>query len=292
MPSLQSHFWRFILKRLKNRHLPLAEMRDKLEKNARRYRLPKDVTCQPGQPGMPTADWLIPDDRRSERVILYLHGGGYVMGSRNTYRFFAAHLARACGMRVRLLDYRLAPEHPFPVALDDTLAAFHDVCGQGIAPEQIVLVGDSAGGGLALAAAVALRDAGQPGPGQIVCLSPFTDLAMTGASIDSKAAIDPWVTKTSLHLADMYRGELPPTHPLLSPLYADLAGLPPVLVQVGSDEILLDDATRVAARIEAAGGSARLSVWPRMWHVFPLFAPYLPEANRALKEIAEFLHQR
>jgi acetyl esterase/lipase len=222
-------------------------------------------------------------------MILYLHGGAYALGSINVHRELLARLARATHMRVLAVDYRLAPEHPYPAALEDTAAAYRWALDAGCAPSRIVVAGDSAGGGLALATLAALRDAGAPLPAGTVCLSPWLDLALTGASIRTKASVDPVLSREALErYAGLYAGEHARTHPLISPLYADLRGLPPLLIQVGTDEILLDDAVRGAEKARAAGVRATLDVVEGMFHVFQMVG-VLPETRRALERIAAFV---
>lgn len=288
MPSLQSYFWRFLIRRLTDWSLPLAEQRRRMEESSRRYKIPAGIRCTPVQQGELRAEWVEPGKACAEQVILYVHGGGYFAGSCNTHRPFAAQLAKASGARVFLVEYRLAPEHVAPAALEDALAAYAWLLEMGIEARQIVIMGDSAGGGLALSATVALRDAGHSLPAKIVLMSPLVDLALTGDSMMSKAAVDPWVTRQALQLTQHYLAGESPLSAGVSPLYADLHGLPPTLIQVGSDEILLDDSVRLAHRIKAAGGQVELQQWARMWHVFQLFAPYLPEANRAVRALSDF----
>jgi acetyl esterase/lipase len=222
-------------------------------------------------------------------VILYLHGGAYALGSINTHREFVGRLASVTGVRCLALNYRLAPEHPYPAALNDVMAVFRWLQTEGYDPSQIVIAGDSSGGGLALAILPALRDVGEPLPAGAVCISPWTDLAATGASIQSKAGVERILDPDSLErYAKYYAGEQDLTNPLISPLYAELSGLPPLLIQVGADEILLDDARRYAARAQEAGVVVTLEVWDEMFHVFQLVS-LLPEAKEAVQNIAEFV---
>ena len=253
-------------------------------------RLPADVHCRPDDAAGVPAEWIEAPEP-GPGVILYLHGGAYALGSINTHREFVARLASAAGARCLALNYRLAPEHPYPAALEDGLAAFRWLQSQGYDPSHIIIAGDSSGGGLALAMLLALRDAGEPLPAAAVCISPWTDLAATGASIKSKANVDPVLDPGSLErYAKYYAGEQDLTNPLISPHYADLGGLPPILIQVGSDEILLDDARRIAASAQEAGVAVTLEVWDEMFHVFQLVS-ILPEAKEAVQHIAEFVSQ-
>jgi monoterpene epsilon-lactone hydrolase len=224
-------------------------------------------------------------------TILYLHGGGYYFCSPQSHRPLVFGLAARCGARTFSLDYRLAPEHPFPAALDDALAAYRRLLADGTAPRSIVLAGDSAGGGLALAALVALRDAGDPLPGAALLFSPWTDLAATGTTLVTNDGLDPMFHGVAIgRAAKFYLAETPPTHPYVSPVYADLAGLPPLLIQAGSTEVLLDDARRVADNARAARVPVDFEIWPEMPHVWHLYAPFVPEARRALDRAAAFVH--
>lgn len=239
-----------------------------------------------GVPG----EWFLPTTTAPGRTLLYLHGGGYVIGDTTTHQCLIAEVAKACGARCLALNYRLAPEHPFPAAIDDALAAYRWLLSERVAPEKLVVAGDSAGGGLTLALLLAARDAGLPLPGAAVALSPWTDLAATGASLDTHADRDPMLDKRGVIAFSRYylKGADPRT-PLASPLYGELAGLPPLLVQVGSAEILLDDATRFAARAEAAGVAVQLEVWEEMLHVWHLFSPILREGREAIDGIGRFV---
>lgn len=224
------------------------------------------------------------------RTMLYCHGGGYYFCSPASHRPLVFCLAARSGARTFSLDYRLAPEHPFPAALEDALAAYRALLADGTPAESIVIAGDSAGGGLALATLVALRDAGDPLPAAGVLFSPWTDLAATGATIESNDGLDPMFCGAAIgRAARFYIGDADPTDPYLSPLYADFTGLPPLLIQVGSTEVLLDDARRVADGARAAGVKVEFEVWPAMPHVWHLWTPYVPEAKAALERAAQFI---
>jgi epsilon-lactone hydrolase len=225
-------------------------------------------------------------------TVLYCHGGGYYFCSPRTHRSIVFGLATRADASIFSLDYRLAPEHRFPAALDDTLAAYRQLIAMGTSPESIVIAGDSAGGGLALATLVALRDAGDPLPAGGLLFSPWTDLAAAGASIRTNDSADPMFCGASIKLgAQVYLGDTPPTHPYASPVYADLQGLPPLYVMAGSTEVLLDDSQRVANNARAAGVDCEFEVWKNMPHVWPMFAPFIPEANRALDHAAAFVRR-
>ena len=265
----------------------IEEQRASHEKSTRWNRLPADVHCRPVSTNGVAAEWIAAPNANLD-VMLYLHGGAYALGSISTYREFVARLARAARMRGLAINYRLAPEHPFPAAVEDAITAYDWLLAEGVEPSRIIVAGDSAGGGLALAVQVALRDAGKPLPAGVVCISPWTDLTLSGASIQSKAAVDPVLDAGSLErYAKLYARGHDRSAPLISPLFADLSGLPPLLIQVGGDEILLDDAVRCAGRARQAGVEVRLEVWDEMFHVFPL-VPFLPETKKAVEYVAGF----
>ena len=269
---------------------PIEEQRARQEKSLRYARLSKGIHCQPVCANGISAEWIKASGADSG-VILYLHGGAYALGSINTCREFAARLSRATKMRVLAIDYRLAPEHPFPAALQDATSAYRWLLSQGFDPSQTIIAGDSAGGGLTLATLVALRDAGETLPAGAVCISPWVDLAITGASIQNRAKADHILDQDSLDMyAKYYARARELTSPLISPLYADLKGLPPLLIQAGTDEILLDDATRCAENARQAGVDVTLEIWDEMFHVFQLVS-FLPETKKAVSHIAEFVSQ-
>jgi len=239
--------------------------------------------------GVP-ADLIATPASRPDHHVLYLHGGGYVSGSPALYRNFTWRVAAAARARVLAVDYRLAPEHPFPAALEDAVAACRWLLAGGADPRRTAVMGDSAGGGLALALLLRLRDGGLERPAAAVVLSPWTDLALTGASLARNARRDPMLTlANTARFAASYLAGADPRNPYASPLYGDPAGLPPTLIHAGSDEILSDDAVRMAENMQRAGCRVELQVWPRVPHVWHLFAPVLPEANAALGRIAVFI---
>jgi acetyl esterase/lipase len=236
-------------------------------------------------------EWLSPE-KPSGITILYLHGGGYYFCSPATHRGLVFPLATRSGARTFSLDYRLAPEHPFPAALDDALAAYRKLVADGVSPASIVIAGDSAGGGLALATLLALRDAGNPQPAGGVLFSPWTDLAATGASMTSNDGRDSmFYSRAFAPAGKLYLGNADARDPYASPLYGQFDGLPPLFIQAGDTEVLLDDSTRVAEKARAAGISVDFEIWPNMPHVFQMFAPFVPEANRALDRAAGFICQ-
>jgi monoterpene epsilon-lactone hydrolase len=223
--------------------------------------------------------------------ILYLHGGGYVTGSPALYRHITWRIAAAARSRLIAIQYRLAPEHPFPAAVDDAAAAWRALLAEGADPRRCAIIGDSAGGGLALALALKLRDDGGPLPAALVALSPWTDLAMTGKSCRPDNT-DPMMNFDDLApLAAQYLAGADPRNPYASPLYGNLRGLPPTLLQVGSDEILRDDAQRMAERMRQAGCDVTLEIWPRMPHVWHAFAPAMPEALQAIVRVSQYIQK-
>lgn len=242
--------------------------------------------------GVP-AQWFSAEDCDPSRVVLYFHGGGYVIGSIDSHRPLLERLCVATGGRVLALDYRLAPENPFPAAVEDAATAHRWLLGQGVEASRIAFAGDSAGGGLTIAALVKVRDSGDPLPACGVAISPWVDMECAGESMETRAAEDPMVQREAVQeLAQVYLNGADPRSPLASPLHADLAGLPPVLIQVGTAETLHDDSTRLESKLKGAGGDATLEVWDEMIHVWHLFAPMLDKGQEAIDVMAEFIRKR
>ena len=295
MPSLQSHLVKAWLKRQQwfgGERVDPHFLRARLDRAAGRFRHHRRVQVVAVQAGPVPAEWLIPPVAPADRALLYIHGGAWFMGSSRTHRGLVSHLAYLSGVRALSIDYRLAPEHPFPAGLEDCLAAYEWLLQSGMAPDKVVVAGDSAGGNLALALLIALRDAGRPLPAAAVVLSPATDLAGTGESYRTRRHLDPLFSQMGAHtIVPAYITDHDPRHPLISPLHADLHGLPPLLIHVGDHEMLLDDAVRFGERAVAAGVEATTVVWPGMFHVFQLFV-FLPEARRANAQIAAFIRAR
>jgi acetyl esterase/lipase len=272
----------------------LAERRRRLDALGAQYGLPADHRIEYASAGGVPAEWGEAPGADASRALLYLHGGGYAAGSLVSHRHMVAAAARAAGVRSLALDYRLAPEHPFPAAVEDALAGYrHLLDAAGVAPGRIAVGGDSAGGGLVVAVLVAIRDRGLPLPGCGWCVSPWVDLEGIGDSMAAKDAEDPMVRRPYLlELAEAYLGGADPRTPLAAPLYADLRGLPPLLVQVGAAETLLDDAVRLAGRAGAADVAVTLEVWPEMIHVWHLFHPQLAAGRRAIAAAGRFMRER
>jgi monoterpene epsilon-lactone hydrolase len=238
-------------------------------------------------------DWLRPKGAREDKVLFYLHGGAYVLGSRRTHRQLASHMAKEAGVTAVLPEYRLAPEHPFPAAIDDAVAVYRALLESGLKPEDIVISGDSAGGGLSVATLLALRHAGDPLPAAAVLLSPFLDVTASGESATTRADQDPWFNVSDMAVVARYycSDEAKWRDPLISPVFANVSGLPPMLIQVGDDEILLNDSTRLAEKLEAAGIDVEIEIWPNMWHVFQMFIGKMPESKKAVEKIGRYINK-
>ena len=295
MPSLKSRFFYYAVKRQLRKFAvrggSLEQVRAARDKSSQRmFPAPQGVQVQAAQLGDCLGEWLRPAGASVDSVILYLHGGAYITGSCHTHRGLAGHLAKAAGLNCFLLDYRLAPEHPFPAAVEDAQAVYLALHAQN--PHRtIVLAGDSAGGGLALALALRLRDADHTAPGAMALLSPWTDLTLSLPTHQSKAAVDPFFPDTSTlsMAAQLYVGNAGLKQPLVSPHFASLDSLPRTLIHVGEHEALLGDAQALAAKLQAAGTSVQLQEFQGMWHVWQIFAGRFAEANTSVKQLGAFL---
>jgi acetyl esterase/lipase len=290
MASIQAHIAVWLLKMRFKPSLARAKDAARVRKlmTPEPYRVPPGVTISLASVGGVRGEW-VEGPAGNGVTMLYLHGGGYIACSAETHRPITVALAQK-GFRVFAPNYRLAPEHPFPAAVDDAVAVWRGLLDQGISPEATVLAGDSAGGGLALALLVAARDRGYPLPRAAALFSPFTDLAATGESIrrnNRRCAM--FLGDHIARGASYYLGSADPRNPLASPLYADLAGLPPLLVHVGEDEVLLDDSTRLADRAREAGVEVDLKVWPVVPHCWQLVYAPMPEARQSIDEATAFL---
>ena len=271
-----------------------GEQRAAYSKIMRRYQQPAaDVIIEAVTVNGVPCERMTPPNAVGNRTLLYVHGGGYVIGSPAEYRDMVPRIARAAQALALAVDYRLAPEYPHPAAVDDAVKAYRGLLDQGVRPEEIVVAGDSAGGGLTIATIVAARDAGLPVPAAGVCISPWVDLEGIGESMTANDGRDPLVKKDLVFgMAQAYLGDQDPRTPLAAPIYADLHGLPPLLIQVGTSETLLDDARRLAERAKAAGVDVTLEEWPDMIHVWHMFGTFLPEARQASERIGEFIRER
>src|SRR5262245_18633128 len=273
--------------------LPLKELRETYNQLGQQFPLPDGVSVTTTDAGGVNAEWAHALNARTDAVILYFHGGGYVIGSPSSHRHLTAALSQAAGMGALAVDYRLSPEHPFPAAVDDAVRAYQWLLQSGVAPNHIVIAGDSCGGGLTVATLIALRELGLPRAAAGVCLSSWFDLTWTAESYTTRADVEPIITRESLtKWAQAYLQGQDARLPLASPLFADLTGLPPLLIQVGTDEVLLDDSTMLAARAKAAGVDATLEVWDEMIHVWHYFYPMLREGREAIARIGDYIRSQ
>jgi epsilon-lactone hydrolase len=303
MPSLRSRLLLFVFKhrswfslRLKQPAVDwssiesIRHFRAQCEQGASRFgKVPAGITVAPVSINGLRAEWILPAGAGKDKVIFFVHGGGYVSGSCSDHRIHVAKFVAGSHIGALLFDYRLAPEHPYPAAIDDTVAAYRWLLDQGISPARIVFAGDSAGGGLCLAALLALRDQGLPLPAAAVALSPWTDLKCTGASYRSNAekCMSPAGTWTAF--SRHYAGDSDPGLPWMSPLYGDLHGLPPILIHAGGDEILRDDALAFAEKAAQAGVDVTVKIGVGLFHCYPVCAPLFPEATQAMADMCAFI---
>lgn len=275
------------------KEITIDKVRAGMEQLGKFGKLPKDVNFKPVIAGGVPAEWITTPNSNNSKVILYLHGGGYVAGSIAAYRDLVARISIVSNARTLILEYRRAPEFKFPNAIEDAIAAYKWlVSKENIDPNNIIIAGDSAGGGLTLTTVTKLRDEGFPLPTALVLLSPWTDLAGTGESMKKNVKIDPFISTEMWRLCSKsYLGTVDPFNPLASPLYADLQGLPPLLIQVGTSEVLLDDSVRLAERARTAGVDVRLKIWNDMIHIFAIFAVFTPESRQAIEQIGDFIQE-
>jgi epsilon-lactone hydrolase len=270
---------------------PIEVQRREWEQAALQTALPPDTHIEAIVANNVPCEWVRANSADASTAVLYLHGGGFNAGSPRTHRAIAADLSRAAGAAVLLVDYRLAPEHPFPAALEDTGAVYRWLIDQGFAPQKLAIGGDSAGAQIAVSVLLALREQHITLPAAGVLLSPWLDLSLSGESMQTRADIDPLTTHAGLaHAAHLYIGDRDARDPLISPVFADLHGLPPLLIQVGDHEILLSDAQQFAAQAQAGNVSVTLEIWPEMWHVWHGFG--LPESQEAFEHLGAFLRQQ
>ena len=283
---------RFRIKRRFKKKPDILELRPVMaEAGAMQKPVPADIDVAPVRIGGVRAERLAAHDTRTDAAFLYIHGGGWVAGSPETHRSLTWRLTKQIGIPVFAIDYRLAPEHPFPAGLDDCVAAYRGLIASGVDASSIVVGGDSAGGNLTMALAVRLRDEGMPMPAALVCLSPALDFTYSGASVTENADADTFfIPEIMSTVAPIYHPGTDAKHPYLSPVFGDASGLPPTLFQVGATEMLRDDSTRMAANMKAAGNAnVQLDVWPKVWHVWQIMADQLPEGEKAIRDIVSFV---
>jgi acetyl esterase/lipase len=275
---------------LKKQRLSIPEHRASGNRSAKLLGgVPAGMQLEPATIQDVYAEWISPAEASPGQVILYLHGGGYVSGSIDAYRRLGGLLADCSGSQVLLPAYRLAPEYPFPAALDDVLKVYRWLLANGHPPAEIIIAGDSAGGGLALAAALTLRDQCESLPAGVICLSPWTDLTLNGQSHIAKAKSEAVLnTEVLREWALSYTSADNLRNPLVSPVNADFQGFPPLFIQVGSEEILLDDAILLAEKARAAGAQVELNIWAGMWHGWQVLGDLIPENRRTYDEIGRF----
>ncbi len=270
---------------------PINEYRNAMEKFCAMVKTPEGVTYTPTDCAGIRGEYVEPANLDNDNLILYFHGGGYAMGSIDSHRPLAGRISLASGTKLLLIDYRLAPENPFPAGLEDTVKVYKWLINeQGYSSDKIIFGGDSAGGGLTIASMLKLRDENFALPKAGICLSPWLDLEATGDSATSKASEDPMIDLQSVkEWALMYAPKEQLTNPLVSPIYADLSGLPPLYMQVGTAELLLDDSTRLAEKAKKAGVQVELEVWEEMIHVWQAFGNYIPESKPAIEKIGNYI---
>ncbi|MEL6627110.1 MAG: alpha/beta hydrolase [Bacteroidota bacterium] len=294
MPSLQHQLFmlsaqnlgRAVSKDLKR----IDTLRWLLEQSTLPFALPKGISLESLTVYGMDAEWVIPEQADRSRAILFLHGGGYTVGSLQTHRAMVAKLALEAGIAALSIDYRLAPEHRFPAALEDALHGYQWLLEKGYDPSHITLVGDSAGGGLVMSTLLTLRELEIPFPQAVCMMSPWLDLTFSAPSAQLYAEDDPIVTVSDvMPWASAYGGDYDLKHPMISPLFGDLKGLPPIFVQVSDHEVLTDDSMRLDAKVREVGGQIEVQVWEGMLHVWQLFWRYIPEGQQALQEMAAFI---
>ncbi|MEI7713976.1 MAG: alpha/beta hydrolase [Rhodospirillales bacterium] len=261
----------------------LPKMRSDYDARGLGFGLPSDVVVEPVSANGVKAEWTSTPGADATKVILFLHGGGYVIGSLDSHRHLVAECGRAAGCRTLAIDYRMAPEHPFPAAVDDTVAAYRFLLSSGMAAGKITIAGDSAGGGLVVGGILAIRDAGLPLPGCAWCISPWVDMEAKGQSFVDRAETDPTVQRPTIQfMASSYLAGADPKSPTAAPIHGDLRGLPPMLIQVGACETLLDDSIQLARIAGIADVPVDLQIWPEMIHVWHTYHTVLNAGKRAI----------
>jgi len=277
-----------------NKNTSINKLRQDCDETAERFFKPiLGITFKPSDYQDLYAEWVESDDASEEKVILYFHGGGFVMGNARSHRNIVGNFVKHLGIKALVFDYRLAPEHPAPAAVIDSAAIYKWLLEQGYQPENIGFAGDSAGGGIALATLLKCKDDGVPMPGVGAVFSPCTDMTISGESHKTRLKADPCTPKGANETyLGYYVGGGEPKHPYASPLFGDLVGLPPIIIQVGNNETLRDDTTRFAKKAIKSGVDVQFKVWKGMFHCFPLLAPMFPEASAALDEVCHFIKEK
>jgi len=292
VPSIQSYVIRYALHvqkwRYRHRHLSLDLHRRLIDQIGQRAKPYEGVSVVPHNVNGRDAEWLIPPTQVAGSVILYFHGGAYQVGSLRSHRHLVSQIAGASQLKALLIDYRLAPEHPFPAAVEDSFLAYQWLLSQGY--QKVYVAGDSAGAGLALACMQKIKQASLPMPTAAMLISPWVDLTASHDSINRLANKDPLLNKKALlACASQYANTELHADPLVSPIFADLAGFPPLLIQMGALDILLDEGLHLATRAQQAGVEVKVEVWPNMIHVWHMLVGRLPEAQRAIQQMAAFV---
>ncbi len=271
--------------------IPLEQRRKGMEKVA--FKVADDIGVEAVTVAGRAAEWITAPGSQTGRAILYLHGGGYVMGSLTTHRSLVGEISRAAQAAALLVDYRLAPEAPFPAAVEDGVASYRWLLEQGFTPKNLAIAGDSAGGGLAVATLISARDQGLPMPKAAVPISPWSDMTFSNESYKTRAEADPLVGSGSIgDMANLYLQGKDPKHPYASPNFASLKSLPPLLIHVGRDEVLLDDSIKLDQKAKADGVNSTLEIWEDMIHVWHAFHPMLPEGKQAIERVGAFLREK
>lgn len=305
MPGMKAHFVKLLLQ---NRHLmqfklrkelvdwnkyeSILRFRQEVKDGAAKFgKLPAGMVVSTEKTNDLLVEWILPPQGTKDKVILYFHGGGYISGTCRDHRSIVSKFVNGSGVGALLFEYRLAPEHPYPAALDDAVAAYQWLLVQGLSPANIVFMGDSAGGGLYLATLLALRDQGIPLPAAAVALSPWTDLKCSGESHRSKEKVCLSPVGSAEAFAKHYAADNDPGLPYISPLYGDLHGMPPMLIYVGEDETLRDDSIMYATKAKDAGVDITIKVGEGLFHCYPATAPLFPEAQEALEDICNFIRR-
>jgi acetyl esterase/lipase len=295
MISLRARLVRFMSRHYFKRIGPdsdIQELRKSWEDLAGKTKTAPGVRLREATIADVECEWLVPEGCDESKVLLYLHGGAYLLGGTRTHRRIVSYIAKAAGVRALVPNYSLAPENPFPAGLEDAIAVYSSLLAGDIQPRNLAIAGDSAGGGLTMATLFSIRDAGQPLPAAACLLSPWLDLAGEGESMLTRAKLDPWFRAEDMRaIAHRYCDPADIKNPLVSPVFGDAHDMPSMLIQVGDHEILLSDATRMTDKISAAGGTVTLQVWPGMWHVWQYFVGQMPESATAIEQIGAFLQQ-